>query len=190
MLSFIESWLTNLIVVIFLITMVKLIMPTGKIKSYIRFILSLVVMLLIVQPVVDAVKGSDFLLNSWVENQKKFEFQENRVYTMAQTINNNTDAINLYKDNLIERLESDLGTLTEGTVEVTKLIVNEDVNSKEFGYIQDVSIKVTNYNSQNDTTEVMASDTDSTVMQNQIKKWLTNSYGKDMKIKISLESEG
>ncbi|QOR35854.1 stage III sporulation protein AF [Clostridium sp. 'deep sea'] len=189
MLSFIESWLSNLIVVIFLITMVKLIMPSGKIKSYIRFVLSLVVMLLIVQPVVEAVKGSDFLVNSWMQHQKNFEFQENRVYAMSQTLNNNEDAVNLYKQKIIERLENDLSILTNNTVTVTNLVINEDSNSKEFGYIQNVSIKVMQSSSE-DTAEVMAVNENTNTMHSEIKKWLTTNFGKEVNLKISLESEG
>ena len=189
MMSFIESWLSNLIVVIFLITMVKLIMPTGKIKSYIRFTLSLVVMLLIVQPVVEAVKGSDFLVTSWKQQQKIFEFQEDRVYAMSQTLNNNEEALNLYKQKIKDRLENDLSIITNSAVKVTNLIINENSNSKEFGYIQNVSIRVMQSVGEG-TTEVMAIDKDTNAIHSEIKKWLTTNFGKEVDLKISLESEG
>ncbi len=193
MLIFIENWLKNLIVIIILISMVRMILPSGRLKSYIRFILSLVVMLLIVQPFVEVVKGSDYLIEGLLQVQNTLDFEEARIETMVQTINNQQDAIKLYKQKIVQQLEHELSVLTSKVVVIESIEIIEDENNKEFGYVTSIDVKVESTDFTEAAQEVMLSDEKSSVVQveSQISKWLKSNYGSAaMRINISLESGG
>lgn len=75
--SFLSSWLKDIVVLFILITIAELIMPNGSMKKYINLIIGLLIIFTIISPIVKLMKF-DFNLDEAVINYSKFDEIDSR----------------------------------------------------------------------------------------------------------------
>ncbi|MDR7856143.1 stage III sporulation protein AF [Tissierella sp.] len=98
--SFISSWLKDIVVLFILISIVELIMPKGNMKRYINLVIGLLIVYTIINPFTKLLK-LDFSLDQEVFNY----FQEEEILSSHNFSIQQDELIeNLYKDKIIKEL--------------------------------------------------------------------------------------
>lgn len=147
-------WLHNIVVIFFLATLAELILPESKFRPYVRLVLSLTMMLMVLQPVVQLVRGSEdvfqdlLMYNQWVQHEEK------RTSTRIQALNQEKWAIEVYKQQLTEQIASDVEAVTGHNIESIFVEVETDHKSPDFGMPKSISITFKASHSTSDSIEI------------------------------------
>lgn len=138
----IREWVITIISIVIFITFVEFLLPNSNHKRYINVIIGLLIMLVILNPLMELVKGGENIADGvlMASNQLEQMTLNNRMKTLE--VNNQEIIIELYKENLKEqmasRLESQLG------VQVAEIDLEiEEKKEDQFGMIKAVSIILT-----------------------------------------------
>lgn len=141
--SAIKDWIMKLAGVMVLCSVCEIVMPSGEMKKYIRFVVGLVTVLVVTSPVANLSKFDAFR-----------EFPEFRETMSSRDIYEKTgthdreEIIRLYREKLCENMKKELESGgIEGTLRVDAEIFGNE--GERFGQI--VSVKVTAYEISVDT---------------------------------------
>ncbi|MCY6959962.1 stage III sporulation protein AF [Clostridium brassicae] len=77
MLQYIKIWIINICTAVFFITAVEMILPNNKMKKYAKFVLGLILITVIMNPIIK-IFDKDFNINSYVDTA--YEYFENKNY--------------------------------------------------------------------------------------------------------------
>ena len=131
-LSFVSSWLKDIVVLFILISIVELIMPKGNMKRYINLVIGLLVIYTIINPFTKLLK-LDFNLDQGVFNY----FQEEDILSSPNFSLQQDELIeNLYKDKIIKELtEAVENNANYNIIDISIGITNSKEDYGEIDYI-------------------------------------------------------
>ncbi len=139
MISFISSWLKDIVVLFVLITIAELIMPNGNMKKYINLVIGLLIIVTIINPFIRLFK-LDFSLDKAVMNYSKngkLEGDDNEEFYSQQ--NNQIEKV--YK----ERIRNELAKLIEDETNYKVLDITVSLldDQKRYGELDKLNILIT-----------------------------------------------
>lgn len=132
-----NHWVANILGVIVLGVLVDMIMPSGNTKTYTRFFLGLLTILVIIQPISNAFNGfSEYLNKFWsLEVNPKLETMNYERDNME--MDQKKYLVDIYKG----RLEEDIRKRARGFIDDESISVNielKDINEEEFYEIDSI----------------------------------------------------
>lgn len=140
MLDLLRQWLKNIVVIMVLTAYIKFLLPEGQLKSYTRLVLSLLVMLIIIQPVVWMIRGSDDLVNELNQIGSWFNVREERANVRVKALNQDDMVLQVYKQDLVNTLQQDIEAATGQHINQLAVEIEEDCHKKTFGYLKNIHI--------------------------------------------------
>lgn len=151
MVLFIKQWVMSIVALVLFIIMFEMVLPTGKMKKYIRLVTGTIMVIVIIEPLVGL-------------------FDRNLDFTALQTINSNTlqklqvekdskvlkdeqmeQIVEVYRRNIIDQMELEAEMVKGVSKAKADIIFNEDFNSQTFGEIKRAYLEI-------DTLETSAAD--------------------------------
>lgn len=151
--DYLKNWVITLCATLIFISSIELIIPNGSIKKYVKFILGLILMAVILNPIVEILTGDKKDFHSSVKNYvEAFEndnlnFQNNNIETNEIFIDKLEYSCNKM---LIENYPNfKFTTKIKGNIDMDKLQldfkeVNITYDSKDFGVVEKIQINVSN----------------------------------------------
>ncbi len=140
MMEALESWVSNIVAIVFFIVLIEILLPGGKTKKYIGFVTGILVIITIMSPVVKAL-GGEF----------RFDLPEmaDPSGQMNQSLSLNEQRLNLvqssqvmkvYTDKLEKSIKEQLAGLKKGECSDVKCEVFENESSGKLGDIKEVQV--------------------------------------------------
>lgn len=140
-----KGWITNVCTAVFFITAVEMILPDNKIKKYAKFVLGLILITVLINPLVMYLnKGAD--ISTYI-NQSNDIFTSGNIGMESQEYKNKSidDTLNVFRQNLEKLCEEKLREkYAKGTYKV-KAEVDYNEKKEEF-LIKSISIGVNSGN--------------------------------------------
>lgn len=140
MIVFLRNWIKNIVVVIILAMFLELLLPKSEMQRYVKMVLGLLVILLVLNPVLDLIK-QDFNYGERVlEIQNTMELDN--IMTVAQNLeqNNKKNILKTYKKGLNKQIEAQVMTFDEIKEAEAYVIIDENMESENFGQIQEIKL--------------------------------------------------
>lgn len=144
MISFLKSWIMNIVVLIIFLALAEIILPSNSMRKYARFVMGLIIIVVIITPIFKLFDKQNSIEGAISEYERKYE----EVYKgninskeLEKTIQQKT--INEFEKKLKENIENDVLKNTGKKIAVNKLDVNTKLGSEDFGAIMYIEIKVT-----------------------------------------------
>lgn len=171
MITFLKTWISQIIVAVIIATIIELILPNGNNKKYIKMIIGMYVLFTIIQPVVTKITGNNLEITNF--NYKKY-FDEDIIESSTQDFENNNSKlikqayINNIKEDIVQKLKQkgyevidcnieildDENQENYGSIRSINLIINElDVENEEDNNENNINIENVEINISNNTTE-------------------------------------
>ncbi|SDK51323.1 stage III sporulation protein AF [Natronincola ferrireducens] len=141
----IREWIITIVSIIVFITFVEILIPNSDNKRYINVVVGLLIMIVILSPVFQVIKGDVDLGNKILEASNQMEHT-----TIKNTISHQKDYVQtemvmaLYKENLIQQMEHRIEAISDYGVENIQLEV-EEKDQSNLGMIYGVDITLKAY---------------------------------------------
>lgn len=149
--SFISSWLKDIVVLFILITIAELIMPNGNMKKYINLVIGLLIIVTIINPFIRLFK-LDFSIDKAVMNYSKYDNSEGDDKEEFYSQQNN-QIEKLYK----ERIRNELANLIEEETNYKVLDITVSIldDQKTYGEIDKLNILITEKEKEDATNRIL-----------------------------------
>jgi len=142
MIVFIKQWVINIVTLVLFIIMFEMILPTGKMKKYIRLVTSTIMVIVIMNPLISLLdKDVDFtaLQTSSSNALEKLQVEkDSKLLEEGQM----KQIVQVYRQNIIEQIEQNAQEVAGVKQVKADIIFNEDYNSKSFGEIKRAYLEI------------------------------------------------
>ncbi|MEN6313695.1 MAG: stage III sporulation protein AF [Clostridiaceae bacterium] len=142
MIVFIKQWVMNIVTLVLFIIMFEMILPTGKMKKYIRLVTSTIMVIVIIDPLVGLLdRNFDFTAVQTVNSNMLDRLQvekDSKVLEDEQM----EQIVEVYRNNIIEQMELEAEEIEGVNKAKADIIFNEDYNSKAFGEIKRAYLEI------------------------------------------------
>lgn len=89
-----KTWITTICAGVFFITAVEMILPDSSLKKYAKFVLGLILMIIIINPIIKILNGSDINVSSYLsEYENILENEEEKSIKQKSNSIKNTQAV-------------------------------------------------------------------------------------------------
>lgn len=145
--EFIYDWLKDIVVFFIIITLIELIMPKGKLKRYMNFIIGLILIFMVISPFLKL-----FSIDFKLEDSRIDQYQKQEIYDIDFTKEQTERIEDLY----IEKIDSEINKLIEKQSEykVKNSNINIDKNKENFGEVNSINIELTQKNNVSESNKI------------------------------------
>lgn len=142
MIDFLKDWIFNIVTLAVFITIIELLIPSGKVKKYINLISGFILLIALINPFLKLIdKGIDFKMFQ-ISNSNFLDRSELAANSKLLEDKQNKEIAEVYRKKIIGELEDGLKS-TEGIADLkADVIINEDYRSKDFGQIKKVYLNL------------------------------------------------
>ncbi|WP_206458090.1 stage III sporulation protein AF [Anaerovorax sp. IOR16] len=140
--SFVTEWVRNVFLIVLAISFLELLLPSGSMRGYLKFIFSLLLLTVMLYPL-QSLGGKEILAfhsipysfsaaqSYEINNDASFEYDLSQVQTKQIS--------DVYKEKVSESIKEELEKQFSGISEaVIEIYINENRNSKHFGELNKV----------------------------------------------------
>lgn len=143
MIDFLKSWVTNIVILVILISFLEIILPTSNMKRYINMIIGLLVILVLINPFIALITNDmsiekEVFSNILEANEMSRSNKEN--FSDVQ----DNQVIELYKDSLRKEMLDLINSKTKYMIANISIGIVENREDERFGEIEEVSLIVDN----------------------------------------------
>lgn len=129
MLESASNYALSIVCASFLINIIQMILPSGENKKYVLFVSTMIIMIILINPIISFLNKDFDLMEVFKENEESFNLAEEESYNNYYE----EQVFNMYKKNL----EADIvKRLEENGYEVNKIECEYDDISKEPNYLR------------------------------------------------------
>lgn len=110
MIQILKDWIINICIVVFFVTAVEMILPDNKIKKYAKFILGLIIITVLINPIMKIFDGNyniDVYANKAAETLSKSNYNSDFTKYQETSVNSTLENFNLNLKNLCEKILKD-----------------------------------------------------------------------------------
>ncbi len=143
MIDFLKSWVTNIVILVVLISFLEIILPSSNMKRYINMIIGLLVILVLINPFIALITNDmsiekEVFSNILEANEMSRSNKEN--FSDVQ----DNQVIELYKDSLRKEMLDLINSKTKYMIANISIGIVENREDERFGEIEEVSLIVDN----------------------------------------------
>lgn len=132
MVSFINSWIKGIIIVVIITIIIEMILPEGKNKKYIKIVIGLYIMFVIISPIFSKITNKKIDVGKILED---YQIQE----TQINAIDNTQYIENIYKNNIKENIISNLKNMGYIVADMEVFINTEETR---YGQIEKINLQI------------------------------------------------
>lgn len=147
-----KEWVSNIFIAVLLISFIEVILPSGNMRKYIKFILSIILLAIMLQPLLEykQIKYSTF------EDMYFIDDIEDTIENQELATIQNIQISSVYKLKLKNEISTIiLDILHDSEIKDIKIKIYENVNRKNFGEIHSIYVDMTNINHDSSHKEQM-----------------------------------
>ncbi|WP_425448601.1 stage III sporulation protein AF [Dethiothermospora halolimnae] len=141
MIDFLRAWVSDIVVVVILISFLEIILPKGNMKRYINMVIGLLIIIVLINPFINLLsKDIDIegeVFKNIVDGQNIEYSNDEELKEIRQK-----QVIDIYKLSLKKEILSLIKSKTEHSVKAISVKINEDQGSEEFGNLQGVELLI------------------------------------------------
>lgn len=140
MMSFLKTWINQIILAVIITTIIEMILPNGNNKKYIKMVIGLYVLFTIIQPIITKVTGESIDISNF--DYKKY-FNSDVLETSSEDFENNNSK--LIKQEYINNIKEDIeNKIKQKGYELINcnISVIDDENQETYGTIQSINLKL------------------------------------------------
>lgn len=140
MISFLKTWINQIILAVIITTIIEMILPNGNNKKYIKMVIGLYVLFTIIQPIITKVTGNSIDISNF--DYKKY-FNSDVLETSSEDFENNNSKLikQAYINNIKEDIENKIKQKGYELINCNISII-DDENKETYGTIQNISLKL------------------------------------------------
>ncbi len=149
MIDFLKDWVTNIIILVVLISFLEIILPSSSMKRYINMIIGLLIIIVLINPFIKLITNDinierEVLFNILESNEMSNINQDN--FSQLQ----DSQVIEVYKDSIRKEMINLISSKTKYKIKSLSVDIIEDKENEYFGEIQAVKLIIDNTNSNGD----------------------------------------
>lgn len=140
MISFLKTWINQIILAVIITTIIEMILPNGNNKKYIKMVIGLYILFTIIQPIITKVTGNSIDISNF--DYKKY-FNSDVLETSSEDFENNNSKLikQAYINNIKEDIENKIKQKGYELINCNISII-DDENKETYGTIQSISLKL------------------------------------------------
>lgn len=140
MISFLKTWINQIIVAVIITTIIEMILPNGNNKKYIKMVIGLYILFTIIQPVITKFTGDSIDISNF--DYKKY-FNSDVLETSSKDFENNNSKLikQAYINNIKEDIENKIEQKGYKLINCNINIL-DDETKETYGTIQSISLKM------------------------------------------------
>lgn len=139
--EFLHNWITSIASIIIFVSLMELIIPSGSIKKYTRIATGLIVMVTILNPIFRVFDRSTDIQTYISQYVSTYNVNTSDVENKIVEKRIEEQTIEVYKKKLSEKIENEIRNEIGKKYSVQNLVINEDVNSIEFGAVKYIELR-------------------------------------------------
>jgi stage III sporulation protein AF len=140
MLEFLRNWVFNIVAFVMLLVLLEILMPSGRIKKFVRLVSGFVLIIAIINPVLGLLKNEIDLNDLQISDSNFIDRREVERNSGILRQEQMRQIAEVYRNKLISQLENAVREVDEGLEAKADVIINEDYQSQDFGEIKRVYI--------------------------------------------------
>ena len=174
MVNFLNSWASGVVVSVIVGSILEMILPEGNNKKYVKIVIGVFILFTIISPVIMKFTGGIDL-----KSIVNFDEYEESVPTMSGNVINDSDIINVYRNNISNEIKN---TLEQNGYKVKSIDIKVSNKEDNFGEIQEVNLTLKDDSSKIEKINIGLSGVEkkqevSETVECQIKNLLSTTYG-------------
>lgn len=140
MISFLKTWINQIIVAVLITTIIEMILPNGNNKKYIKMVIGLYILFTIIQPVITKFTGDSIDISNF--DYKKY-FNSDVLETSSKDFENNNSKLikQAYINNIKEDIEKKIEQKGYKLINCNINIL-DDETKETYGTIKSISLKL------------------------------------------------
>lgn len=140
MISFLKTWINQIILAVIITTIIEMILPNGNNKKYIKMVIGIYILFTIIQPIITKVTGNSIDISNF--DYKKY-FNSDVLETSSEDFENNNSKLikQAYINNIKEDIENKIEQKGYELINCNISII-DDENKETYGTIQSISLKL------------------------------------------------
>lgn len=140
MISFLKTWINQIILAVIITTIIEMILPNGNNKKYIKMVIGLYILFTIIQPIITKLTGDSIDISNF--DYKKYFYSDVLETSSEDFENNNSKLIKqAYINNIKEDIENKIKQKGYKLINCNISIINDE-NKETYGTIQNISLKL------------------------------------------------
>ncbi len=136
MVDFLRSWLLTIVYIAIFLLMVDIIIPSGKIRKVVGMAAGFIMIISIVKPVVGLFGKNINIDKAFIASSNFLDISEIEANSKSMEQAQVNQVIELYRQKLLDRINSTLSNLEGGKPFRSDIIINEDLESEDFGQVE------------------------------------------------------
>lgn len=143
MIDFLKNWSLNIVTVVLFIVLLEMLLPSGKMKKMVNLVSGLILVIVLINPVLGILEKGVDLKAYQMANSNFIDKKEIMVNSELLKEEQTRQITNVYRNKIINQLESMIKEV-EGVSDVkADVIINEDYSSENFGEVRKVYLTLT-----------------------------------------------
>lgn len=140
MISFLKTWINQIIVAVIITTIIEMILPNGNNKKYIKMVIGLYILFTIIQPVITKFTGDSIDISNF--DYKKY-FNSDVLETSSKDFENNNSKLikQAYINNIKEDIEKKIEQKGYKLINCNINILDDETKDT-YGTIKSISLKL------------------------------------------------
>lgn len=140
MISFLKTWINQIILAVIITTIIEMILPNGNNKKYIKMVIGLYILFTIIQPIITKLTGDSIDISNF--DYKKY-FNSDVLETSSENFEDNNSKLikQAYINNIKEDIENKIKQKGYELINCNISII-EDENKETYGTIQSIGLKL------------------------------------------------
>lgn len=142
MIEIFRNWTFNIATIIVFFVLIEVIIPSEKFKKYIKFVIGLIIMIVIMNPIVSTLNGKISIDDIAIESFNQFQVEEIKSKHANYEKSQNDQILSIFKEKLIEQIKEKILSIDGINETYVEINIEEDVNSADFGEIKQINAEI------------------------------------------------
>ena len=142
MIEIFRNWTFNIATIIVFFVLIEVIIPSEKFKKYIKFVIGLIIMIVIMNPIVSTLNGKISIDDIAIESFNQFQVEEIKSKHANYEKSQNDQIMSIFKEKLIEQIKEKILSIDGINETYVEINIEEDVNSADFGEIKQINAEI------------------------------------------------
>lgn len=140
MIEFLKNWVTNIIILVILISFLEIILPSTSMKRYINMIIGLLIIIVLINPFINLIAKDMNIEREVFSNILKANEMSNNEDNLSEIQDN--QVILLYKESIKKEIKDLIYSKTQYKIADLSIDIIEDREDDQFGNIEGVNLAI------------------------------------------------
>ena len=140
--EFFRNWIINIVVTMIFVTFVEILMPSGSMRKYVKFVVGLLVMMVILSPLINIATGNFDMAGKILEVSEAINLKGLQLQIDSIKKGQREGIVELYKSKLENQIERQVLDMYHAKKVKAEVRINENYGTEEFGKVLGIRLEV------------------------------------------------